>query len=92
MTLNEIILLADRAYDEESTLLRHWNLGEACPRSREEIGSFYDGLAYFIVCELHDTVFEEDNEINLQTAFEMMDVAVSQLKHIGKALWRKLDE
>jgi len=77
MTLEEIIAIADEAYDVDGLVASCHN---------DPGGAFGDSLAKFVAVELHDTYEDSEDETQRREAARVMRVAIRQLACVANAL------
>ena len=92
MDINEIIRIADKAYDKDEVVLGYWN-----PLSRQvrnkPLNGEGDTLARFVCVEIAET-YDEDfsDKEQLEIAGKAMKKASEQLKKVMLALWKKYND
>lgn len=84
MTLQEIIEIADIAYDDDLLVRQYYD---------DLDGEFGDTLARFVAVELMDTyVGDDSDEEQLKEACRVMDRASTRLLRISEAFDEELDK
>jgi len=92
MTINRLIRLVSKHYDDNYILATCWNSRASRPNTLEEYDHAGGGdtLAHFIAVELYETFSAFDTDAHqLDEAIRVMDSASRQISAITAALQRK---